>query len=48
MIDPQTLKRILMRRLLVLLMGAFSVTGFAIWFIVSHAPKPDSPAELSP
>ena len=32
----------------VLIFGALLVTGFAIWFIISHAPHPSSPQELSP
>lgn len=48
MMDPSLLKRILLHRLLLTVLATLAVTGFAIWLIISHAPKPGSPAELSP
>jgi hypothetical protein len=36
------------RRLIMIISTAALFTVFAIWFIISHAPKPGNPHELGP
>jgi len=48
--DPELLKKVLMRRLgfVALVVFALAIAIFTCWYIVVYAPKPSSPAELSP